>query len=170
MADQDVALVGVGVEGAHVQHLMQVVVHDHPPQFLRIDPLRRQLVRVGDGAAVDVGHGEDALGGQLVDDGGAGDPRFVVQTLFLEQAGVRRLHAEIQLVLGDLLQLRDHRLEVDDLAVGILLHDVHQVRQLVEEQEILAHHVGDQGPLHLGDHPGAVLEYAVVGLADGRGS
>ena len=36
VADHDVALMGVGVEGAHVQHLVQVVVEDDGTDLLRI--------------------------------------------------------------------------------------------------------------------------------------
>ena len=170
MADQDVALMRIGVECAYVQHLMQVTVHNHAPDLIQIATIRSQFFRVGDRAAIDIGHGKDAFGGQLIDDGWAGDQFFVINALLPKKTCVFCLHAEIKFSFGNTFNLSDHRFEVDDLFVGIFLDDVHQVNKLVEKHEVFSHHVGDQRALYLGNDSGTILEDTIMDLCDRCGS
>ena len=103
MADQDVALVRITVECSHIQYLMQVAVHYHAPDLAQVAAFCKQLFRVVDGAAVDIGHGKDTLSGQIINDGGAGDPFFIIDAFFLEQASILCLNSEIKFSFGDLL-------------------------------------------------------------------
>ena len=169
VADHDVALVGVAVERAHVQHLVDVIVQDHRSDLLRVIALLDQPVPLGNGIAVHKGHREKPLRGQLVDHRRAGDLLLVVNAVLLEEAGVLRLHPEVQLLVLHLFQFFDHRQQVDHLLVVLagVADGVDQPCQLLQQHEILPHHVRDQRPLHLRDHLRAVLQHREVGLSDG---
>ena len=64
----NVALVGIRMEYTHVKHLVQIALQNVPAGLHRIDPLLDELILFGDGTAVHIGHSENALRRQLVDD------------------------------------------------------------------------------------------------------
>ena len=172
VADHQIALMGVGMERAHIQHLVNVVVKDHGTDLFRIIAVLDQPVLLGDGIAVHKRHRKDALGGQLVDHRRAGNLLFVVDTVLLEEARIFRFHSEIQLFVRHLFQLIDNRYQVDHLfavIVGLADH-VNEAAQLLQQHKVFAHHLRDQRALHLRHDLRAVLQHGIVGLADGRGS
>ena len=97
-ADHDIALVRVCMEGADIENLVNIIVDYGGAYALKVTALFNESVFLGDRAAVNEGHCEDALGCKLVKDCRAGNLLLVFYAVFFEELGVFSLNAEVELL------------------------------------------------------------------------
>ena len=159
------------MEVADVEHLMDKVLGDSLTDLERIVAVLNDLILVGYGIPLHIGHGKDALRRQLVIDSGARDLVFVFDAILFKELGVLCLNTEVELFLRYLFELFDHGDQIDHLIFIIGVGDnIDKTRELFEDLIILAHHIRDQGTLYLGDDRGAVLEHGVMHLTHRGGA
>ena len=161
---QQVAGVGVGVEEAMLQQLLQGAVHAHLHQLVGVDAQFPYRLQVGELDAVDPLHRQHPPAGGLPVDAGHSNAR-VVGVQLGEGLSVAGLVAVVHLLKHPLAQLVDqgHQIGADQAHVAVepggdVAHDVEIERDLLAQA----------WALHLHRHLLAAVEYTLVHLAQRR--
>jgi polyisoprenoid-binding protein YceI len=166
--DPDVPGVHVAVEGPMDQRGLHPHLQAAPEHQLAVDAARPDLGEAVHGRAPQRFHADDPRSAVVPVHGGCGDPPVVAERpdVGAELGLAMGLQSEVQLLVGDLVQVLDHAGGVHEVPGP---RAVDELRQAVHHPQVAVHSVADGRPLDLENGLPAVGERAGVHLGDGGG-
>ena len=162
---QQVAGMGISVEKAVFEQLLQAAVHANIDQLIRVDPHGLDRLEPGQLHPLDPFHGQHPPAGEFAMDFRNGDAR-VVGVQLSEALGIGGFVEVVHFLKYPPAQLIDegHQVAADQADVGFqprrdIPHDVEVQRDLLPQT----------GPLHFHGHGAAIFQGAPIHLAQGGG-